>query len=141
VFLFAGLLEIGVAHLLLWLFVIHVVAWVVTGLSVASLVWFVGFMVSLSKRPILLDADAVQVRIGVIFDERIPLAEIAGVSNQAPDQGKVLQLSLFPTLYLRLRTQRPLKFGASKPAPYDAIALPMDDPQAFQRALTMRLAA
>lgn len=66
------------------------VAWLVTILSVVSLVWLVGFTRALVLRPTLLGADRLVVRIGLLWTLEIARGEIAHVAigrGTAPANG------------------------------------------------------
>ncbi|SDL55309.1 hypothetical protein SAMN05421823_106301 [Catalinimonas alkaloidigena] len=133
VFVFLGLLETGLIHLL----VAHwypTAAWVLTLISLYSLLFLIGDFVALVKRPTLLTAEALQLRVGLRWqaviarDEILDLTLVQDVPPQAPDH---LSTELFgtPNVQLRLRTPRPVEgpYGLRKTV--SLIAFWADDPQ------------
>ena len=61
---------------------------VLTALSTYTLVWFAGNTRAVVLNPILVDAEAVTVRWGAYFCERIPLAAIERIQSDEPDLPK-----------------------------------------------------
>jgi hypothetical protein len=77
------LAEVAPVHILLtrWS---AVAAWVVSGLSVYGMLWFVADWRAARLRPVLLDEDALWIRTGLRWSARIPRERIAGVHRKLP---------------------------------------------------------
>jgi hypothetical protein len=128
-FLFATVMEISVAHLLLWFLASRVVAWTVLVSSVVVLALFLGFVRSLAKLPLLVDDEAVRVRAGGFIDVAIPVDDIESVGSAVPGAAEG-----------GFRTPRAFRQGTSKPQIASVVGVHPDDPRAFERAVRARLA-
>jgi hypothetical protein len=137
-------IEIAVYHLLVgqWS---HTAALVMFVLSDLSFVYLVGIIKSFRFRPVLLTAEGVRVRAGLLIDELIPLDAIVAVggdfiSEDVRDPATFnTALLAWPNIMLRL--DRPLhrrSFLRKRP-PYVRVAFRLDDPTPFVRLLAWRL--
>jgi hypothetical protein len=77
---FACVVEAGVVHLLVagWS---AKAAWVLTALSVYSVIWLVGLGRSILLRPTTLTVDGVRVRLGMLHEAFVPFERIASVAE------------------------------------------------------------
>jgi hypothetical protein len=132
-------LELFLMHLLVAHLWSHVAAWILSALSLATLVWVILLIRSLKRRPVLVDDDGVTMRVGTLKAVRIPAASIAGLRTAWPrealnDRG-VLNLAMinYPNVMLDLDHPLPGR------RPIGAVAHRLDDPAAFAAAITRLL--
>lgn len=64
------------------------VAWVVTFLSIYSLIWFIGDYRCSVLKPILVSNNQVDISVGLFLSHKIPLESIAHVGTKSPDLPK-----------------------------------------------------
>jgi hypothetical protein len=116
-------------------------AWALSALSLLALVWLIGFIRSLRGRPVLVAEGEVRLRLGRLRDIAVPIDGIANLRTCWPagfhKQAWVLNLALlsFPNILVELREPLP---GRRRRW---AVALRLDDPEGFARALRQRIAA
>jgi len=133
----ASVLEILPMHLVLnhwspaW-------AWIGTGLSLYGAIWIMGLARSFELRPVLVGADYVDLRYGLLFRLRIPREMIRIVRRAKPGDATsatVVPRKDEPNLYIELVSsmQAEKLFGFRKGV--SRIAVRADDPLAFERAL------
>ncbi len=72
------LIEMIALHTLIWLWVLGL-AWVVTVLNLYGILWLLGDWRAVCLRPILVEKDALIVRIGLRWAVQVPLAALASV--------------------------------------------------------------
>lgn len=74
-----GVIETVAVHLLVerWS---ATAAWALTALSLYGLVWLLGHFQAVRLRPVLLTADALHVRIGLLWSVRVPYGNVASLS-------------------------------------------------------------
>lgn len=114
-------------------------------LSDVGLVYLVGLIKSFRFRPILMTADAVQVRAGFLLDRTIPLDRIAGVSpvfagEEVRDPATLnMALLAWPNVMLTLNEPLPRRRLWRQQLPYAKVAFRLDDPEPFVRLLRGRL--
>lgn len=143
-FLALQVIELGVVHLLVMLWW-PAIAWVLLALSVWGLIWTTALLKSLRIKPVLLRADSVQIRSGMIADFPVPLAAIADTNTPFTTEeleGKgVMNLALLSSPNVHLRFATPLRvpsfLGGEKEIA--GVALKLDDSGAFLNALDERL--
>jgi hypothetical protein len=120
-------------------------AWVATGLSLYGLVWLIGDYRAVLLRPVLLGAEALEVRIGLRWRATIPLDAIRQVCD-GPDQARhrgAWRASALgqPLLYLHL--SRPVEvrglLGIRRQA--EGVGLRVDEAEELRRLLRARGAA
>lgn len=139
-FLVIASVELLVVHLLVSLWSRRV-AWVLTAISVAGLVWVVRFMRSLKALPVIVGADSVTFRTGRLMRLDVPTAHIAGLrrvwTGSDMKRAGVLKMSLlaYPNVFVDLVTPQPFVL-AGRSRSIDAIAHRLDDPSGFAAALS-----
>jgi len=133
----AGCELIG-AHLLLALWSPRA-AWVLSGLTLLSVIWLLRWIASWKRHPHELTAECLRLHMGSLRHVEVPLAAIAGVSGElAPGILKARDtLNLVPIAHpnriIALRV--PLETGRTR----HRIAVRLDDPVAFDAAILPRL--
>lgn len=141
-----SLVELTVVHLLVshWS---RTAALVMSLISGVALVTLVGLIKSFRLRPILLEADGLRLRGGVLFDRLIPFSALAHVETEvAPDSVRApttwnTAFLSWPNVMLSLCAPLPREgFKRRRPA-FHVIALRVDDPEPFIRQLRAELAA
>jgi hypothetical protein len=136
---FASVFEIVPVHLLLhrWS---AVAAWIATAVSVYGAIWLVGLARSIALRPAWVSDEIFEVRYGLLFRARIPVAQIASVERSGgttatepftnvPRRGE-------PNLFLTFAEPVDAEslFGFRKRV--SRIALAADDPNELAEALS-----
>lgn len=113
------------------------VGWPLLAVSAVSIVWLVVWIRSFRDHPHSLSGDTLQLRIGSLTALTVPLSAIESVSaNWASGEHKskgatnVVPLA-YPNRMLRLKTEIKTRRGEC-----DRIALRIDDPGAFDAAMT-----
>jgi hypothetical protein len=128
-------LELAVVHLLVGALWNPVAAWVLSAISLATLVWVALLIRSLPRLPVLVDEAGVTMRVGSLKAVRIPAAQIAGLRiNWPPEALKgrgVLNLALinYPNVMLDLAPPLPGRRAVH------AVAHRLDDPAGFVAAV------
>lgn len=122
-------------------------AWIATALSVYTTVQLIGFIKSMSRRPISAGVETLELRYGIMSETDIPYADIASValSQEALEKDKLTShMSLLSELeahnvIIRLKRKGLLikLYGIKKQ--YTTLALYIDQPQEFIRAIEQRL--
>lgn len=136
VFAFIMAAELLVTHLLVSALWSQTAALIFSALSLAALVWTLLFIRSLKRRPVLVDADSVTMRVGSLKSVRVPAGSIAGLRTSWPreelKQRGVLNLALinYPNVMLDLDPPLP-----ARKRPLTAIAHRLDDPAGFMAAI------
>ena len=132
VFLALAGIELVVGHLLLALLLGRIAAIVITLLTVASLVWFIGVIASMKRLPVTLDRQVLVLRIGTLRSVTVPVGDIADVRlHWEPGvlkQPGVLKLSLLAYPNVLIDLCRPI--GRTT-----AVAHRLDDPAGFAAAV------
>ncbi len=129
-------LELFIVHLLVRLLWSHAAAWILSALSLATLVWLVLLIRSLKRLPVLVDDTGVTMRVGTLKSVRIPAGHIAALRTAWPreelKQRGVLNLGLinYPNVMLDLDPPLPGRRRSLK-----AVAHRLDDPAAFAAAV------
>ena len=136
VFLGLATVELFAVHLLssLWS---ATLAWTLSALSILTILWIIGLIRSLRRRPVMIAGDMLAIRFGHLVALDVPLGHVATVQRHfASDELKtpgILDLSLmtYPNILLSLSppvTSRRGKRIAS-------VALRLDDPDALAAAI------
>lgn len=127
--------EVPVMHLILHVAFSPTVAWIITALSVYGLVFMYAEYRATLLRPITFDADAVQLRYGLLGDTRIPLAAIASVSRysgEARRDSKRLRLVGMGAANVRIALQEGTRlerlFGDRE---ISEVLIGLDEPERF----------
>lgn len=136
----AGLVELVVVHVIVLVFWGPKLAWPLFALSEIGLVYVLGLISSLDKLPILVFADRIEVRMGLLATHVIPADNIAAIRALGPQDatgGALLTASLAtpPTQAVELcapMTVRSLKRRGLRSI--SLIGLAPDDTDAFLRA-------
>jgi len=144
VFAAFALIELSVVHLLLshWS---RAAAFALDLASGASLLALLALILSLRRRPVLLDADRLIVRLGWLLDAAVPLDEIAfAQSGYAPADympGSLLKANLLaqPNVLVLLRRDLDLPGPLGRTRRVHAVALALDEPARFLLALNTRV--
>ncbi|MFL9842302.1 hypothetical protein ABS767_15130 [Sphingomonas sp. ST-64] len=130
-----SLVELGVVHLLVALLWSGTAALALSVVTLAGLGWMVWQLRQMPRRPVLLDADGLWMRVGTIRSIRVPTAAIAGVRTAIDPairrDRSVLRLSLLSHPNVVVALNAPLSEGR----PISAIAHRLDDPDAFVAAI------
>ncbi len=138
------LIELSVVHFLLMLWN-PTVAWVMLILSAWGVIWTVALLKSFRINPVLLTADTVRVRSGMIYDFYVPFDCIANSSSDfSSDELKdkqTLNLAIMSSPNVCLHFTGPITiktfFGGEKDI--TGVALRLDDSAAFLAELTTEL--
>lgn len=139
VFTFLILVETSLVHVLLWLWKPWV-AWVVSAVSLYSILFLIADFNAARRRPILVDGDTLHLRVGLRWRARIPLAEIDQVeaAGQEEDLGRgALKAMLIgqPNVIVRLRGEIEAIGWYGRTRRFDRAALGVDDPEGLREAL------
>jgi hypothetical protein len=144
----ASVMEIPVTHVLIAR-ENEPLAWGLTIAGGYSLLWMLGFARALRLHPVTLGADAVRVRVGLIWDVTVPYAAIAAVDD-APRQPLdrnargYLYAAFAGTPQTLLTLDEPVDahgiYGQRKRG-VRRIGVYVDEPAAFRDALRARVAA
>lgn len=113
--------------------------WIVTLLSMYSLLQILGFLKSLIKRPITFNGDEIQLRYGIMKETTIKLSNIGSIelsSKNTIKDKKLPRLSLFGNLeshnvIIHLKEKETLHGLYGFKRNYKVIAFYVDEPQAF----------
>lgn len=133
--------ELAVVHLLVSVLWSGLAAWLLSVLSLATLVWVVLLIRSLRRLPVLVDEAGVTMRAGTLKSVRIPVASIVRLRTSWPSEALkergVLNLALiaYPNAMLELDPPLPGR------RPLHAVAHRLDDPAGFAAAVSRLLEA
>ncbi len=116
-------------------------AWILTALSVYTVVWLLADYRALARRPTRVDARVLRLRFGLRWSLDLPLAHVRHVSDLVPpgtDKRSVdLRLALPGARWLVVELAEPVPargpYGVRRSV--RTIGLALDDPEAFRRAL------
>jgi hypothetical protein len=140
---FAGLsvVEMAAAHLVVghwW----PVAAWWLTGLSAYSVLWLLAHGQAVRRRPVVLTATALVVRVGLLWRVAIPKASIVAIEKLAdvpaatPGQLNAARLLLTPpNLLLTLATPQLVRGPYGLHRTVHRLAIYVDEPAALLHAL------
>ncbi|XJJ68010.1 hypothetical protein WBP07_03020 [Novosphingobium sp. BL-8A] len=121
------------------------IANVLLELGIVALLYFVGLIRSLRLRPILLTDKGLRVRSGLLVERCVAYRDIAGlapeISAAEVKSGATHNMALlaWPNVVVRLASPIERKPLLRARPPIRAIAFRVDDPAAFNAALTARL--
>jgi hypothetical protein len=130
-----GTLELAVVHLLVSLLWSRTGALVLSLVSLALLLWLVAAIVSMKRRPVLLDGETLLMRVGMLKTIAVPVSSIRGLRTQwnaaELKRRSVINLALvaYPNVIVDLAEPRPGRRGIT------AVAHRFDDPAAFVAAI------
>jgi hypothetical protein len=144
----ASAMEIPVVHVLIAQ-ESETAAWVLTIASAYTLLWILGFARALRLHPVTMGADAMRLRVGLVWDVAIPYASIASVDD-APrqpvdrDAPGHLHAAFAGTPQTVLALAEPVDaqgiYGWRKRG-VRQVGVYVDDPAAFRHELRARVAA
>lgn len=136
VFSFIMAAELLITHLLVSALWSAVAALTLSAVSLAALLWTFLFLRSLKRRPVLVDADSVTMRIGFLKSVQVPAANISGLRSTWPREELkrrgVLNFALINYPNIMLDLNPPLPAGRRT---LIAIAHRLDDPAGFTAAV------
>lgn len=140
--IFLVIAETFIFHLLLqrWS---ETAAWILSGLSIYSGLQLLGLSRSMSKRPIYVQEDRLELRYGIFGETSVPLSDICKVeltTGELPTGTKIIRLSPLgglesPNVILYLDSSHVLHRFYGIKRSFDAIALYVDEKEAFVKAL------
>lgn len=128
-------IELIVVHFLLS-FWSPTIAFILSALTLVSIVWIVLTVRSMRRLPVLLDEDRLVMRVGTLRCLDIPLDRIGGLRSDfdaaALKQSGIANLALlaWPNVFIELRT--PIQQGRRE---FGGVAHKLDDGPAFAAAL------
>ena len=137
----AGFVEMVGVHLLLRMWS-ETAAWILTGLSLYSLVWLLGAYRAAVLRPVLLTEEGLFLREGLTKEITVPFEKIAWVSpvgRRLPDRKTegYLQVSALARPRFLLKLKEPVAasgvYGWEKKV--DLIGIGIDEPDRFEKVL------
>lgn len=141
VLVFVGLIEMVVVHILL-MNSNPILLWVLTGLSLYSLIFLIAYMVSIVRRKIDIVESHVSIRVGKVWNFEIDksnILEILSIKDIEKDKN-ILNAASFlmtqPNLLIKLRNKITIKglYGIKKEI--NQIALVLDKPKDFIKRLS-----
>jgi hypothetical protein len=136
----AVVVETVAVHLLLRLWS-PVAAWILTGISLYTLIWLIGDVHAVRLRPIRIQGGMLYLRLGLRWDAKIPLASILSIEtpghDDRPGGRQNLKAVLVGAPNLRLLLSEPVRavgfYGIGRSV--QTIDLHIDDPAGFAAAL------
>ncbi len=125
------------------------IAWTLTALSLWTVVWLIADYRAVGARPLVLEPEALLVRLGRRFQARVPLSEIAKAEaptwRDVPPKGSqgYLKLSGPGTPNVLLTFARPVEFRgpAGIRKSFTRVGLRLDRPADFLRSLAVDVEA
>ena len=137
--MFLVVVETVVFHLLLQLWS-TTAAWVLTGLSIYSLLWLIAQWKAMGFRPVLLEQEHLRIQHGLLFQTVIPLSNIVQISAVKSIDKSVKVLSLMPQMdspNLKIVLKEPVEVQAiyGQTTRESALAIRIDHPEALCDAL------
>ena len=131
----AVVVETAVLHLLVSLWV-GWVAWILTGLSVYSLIWLLGDFQAARLNPSLLTESHLHLRTGLRWQADLAWMEIIGIHGDPPPE-KHVKMTLFgaPEFWIECSDPTVVRgfFGIERHVRF--IGLGVDDPEGFRREI------
>jgi hypothetical protein len=136
----AVVLETVAVHVGVYFLISRRAAWVMLALSLLGLIWLLGLVNSVAKLPILVTDEGVRVRAGLLIDQWLPAAQIAGVRTGLDfgnlKRPEVLRASLvvYPNVLVELSPALPFGRGKRR-REVTLVALHPDDLAGFTAAV------
>ncbi len=144
VIMFLVVVETVVFHLLLQIWSV-VAAWILTGLSLYSLLWLIAQWKSMAFRPITLNQHQLRLHHGMLFEAVVPLTNIEDYESIKSVGSEAKVLSLMPQMdspNVQIKLIEPIEvqgiYGQSSTE--SVLAFKVDDPEGFCQTLGDRLA-
>lgn len=139
-FLALVVIEIGVVDLLVRIWS-PTAAWLIFVASDISLLYLIGLIGSLRRLPTVLYGDRVEVRVGILYDFDLALQDLSavrgmagGIDLKAPGTLKASLLA-YPNVVIDLVRPIPSPKPFRRGGPITRVALALDEPDAFLRAV------
>ncbi|WP_395612716.1 hypothetical protein [Allosphingosinicella sp.] len=136
VFAFIMAAELLVTHLIVSAVWTSTAALIVSAISFAALTWTILFARSLKRRPVLVDAEGVTMRIGLLKSVRVPADHIARLrtswSREELKRKGVLNFAMINYPNIMLELDPPLPDGKRR---LIAVTHQFDDPAGFTAAV------
>ena len=140
--LFLIAIETVALHLLLSMWSI-LAAWILTGISIYSGIQILGFLKSMSKRPIVLEADKLHLRYGIMNETTINIKDIDSIilSTKDIELNKTTRKLSFlgnlegHNLIIKLKKENLLTGLYGIKRPYDTLALHVDKKVEFKNKI------
>ncbi len=129
-------IELGMVHLLLT-FLAPNVALIFLALGIWGLIWTLALLKSLRINPVLLTADHVRVRAGMLQDFEVPLENVVDADRECKsgetDSKKVPNLAFLtsPNVILRFREPITISTLTGRTREIEAVAMRLDESHAF----------
>ena len=115
------------------------VAWILTAVTLLSIVWLVRFITSFKRCPHALEAERLHLRMGSLRSIEVPLAHVVAVRSHWPSgaEKEPTTANLVPMAFPNriIDIDPPL---AGRRGPLSAVAIRVDDPEGFDAALAAR---
>lgn len=145
VFVFVIVAETFILHLLLALWKPWI-AWVISAASIYTLFLLIAHLKACIQRPIIVLADRIQIRNGLLGDTEIPFDTIEVVTDQLKtiekaDQKQKLDIFDTPNLALTLKNTNTIAGPYGKTTRYKTLLLTIDDHSEFLTFVNQELAA
>ncbi|GEM49241.1 hypothetical protein [Deinococcus cellulosilyticus] len=142
---FLTFIEGGLVHVLLVAkFQAHLLAWVLTGISIYSFLWMIGHYQLLKTRGVEFREDGLYVPYGMTYQVCIPYGQIEDIQVTSPSKPEPQVLACciggFSNLTLKLKTpvQAEVLFGVMKRSS-TTVALYLPEPSKIRAELQVRL--
>ena len=130
------LVETPLVHVALSAFGHHVVAWVLTALSLYSALWFVGDLHALRHGGVDVTGDALELRLGVRWRARVPRAAVVWAARCDGATSKAVDFSILgANVVVRLAEPCEVRGLFGRRRVVRELALSIDEPDAFLAAL------
>jgi len=146
---FVTVVETAVVHLLIQRWSVTL-AWILTAVSLYGVIWLLGHLQAVRLRPILLTGDTLEVRIGLLWNVRVPYHQISGVvrvaAREAPGRRAAgyLHAVVLGTPHLLVELAEPVDvrglYGYTKRG-VRRIGVAVDERDRFAAELTARVEA
>ncbi len=114
-------------------------AWILSVLTLLSIAWLVRFIISFKRCPHMIDTEKLRLRMGSLRTLDVPLAHVVEIhshwpsgTEKSPGTANLVPIA-FPNRIIGLHP--PI---AGRRGPISAVAIRVDDPQAFDVALAAR---
>ncbi len=137
--IFIGILETFALHIIIQIWSVQL-AWIVTGLSVYTLWWLVGYYQSTRLQPVVVSPRYLHIRTGFRYRAVIPLSDIVLVRKWKSADNNLegfVNVAVFgePGLCLLLKEPATIVGFFGKAQECEALGITLDDEQAFRLEL------
>jgi hypothetical protein len=134
------LIELSVVHFLVMLWN-PLIAWIMLALSLWGVIWTLALLKGFRIKPVLITADTVRVRSGMIYDFDVPIECIVdaqtGFSSEELAEKQVLNLAILSSPNVSLRLAEPITIGTflKREKQISGVALRLDESAEFMAEL------